>query len=188
MIGDDAIATDPTENPDPSPNTIVRQSVPKAIEVEEPDFEVTLSLRSVACEVLVDNESDKNMCKAYASASNAVNRAARKKSKASATPAKPKASLTACGAEKLRATVKSARLQVKDLEDRLQELQCKVKEQGIGISESLEKDILKIMGGRTLDATPHMKFFWEEQMNLLQSAKMGRRYHPQVMHFALSLH
>ena len=126
LIGDDAIAvaTEPTENPDPNPNTIVRHTVPKAIEVEEPHFEVTLSLLTVACEVLVDNESDKNMCRAYASASNAVNRAARKKSKASATPAKPKASLTACGAEKLRATVKSTRLQVKDLEDRLQELQC----------------------------------------------------------------
>ena len=44
------------------------------------------------------------------------------------------------------------------------------------------------MGGQTLDATPHMKFFWHEQMNLLQSAKMGRRYHPQVIRFALSLH
>ena len=37
-MGDDAIAvaTDPTENPDPNPNTIVRHTVPKAIEVEEP--------------------------------------------------------------------------------------------------------------------------------------------------------
>ena len=190
LIGNNAIAvaTDPTENPDPNPNTIVRHSVPKAIGVEEPHFEVTLSLRSVACEVLIDTESNKKMCKSCASASNTVDRAARKKSKASATPAKPKASLTACGPEKLRATVKSTRLQVKDLEDRLQELQCKIEEQGIGISESLEKDILKIMGGQTLDATPHMKFFWQEQMKLLQWAKMGRRYHPQVIRFALSLH
>ena len=122
MIGDDAIAvaTDPTENPDQNPNTILRHTATKAIEVGEPHFEVTLSLWTVPCEVLVDNESDKNMCKAYASASNAVNRAARKKSKASATPAKLKASLTACGPEKLRATVKSTRLQVEDL----QELQC----------------------------------------------------------------
>ena len=44
------------------------------------------------------------------------------------------------------------------------------------------------MAGQTLDATPHMKFFWQEQMNLLQSAKVGRRYHPQVIRFALSLH
>ena len=108
LIGDNAIAvaTDPTENPDPNPNTIVRHSVPKAIGVEEPHFEVTLSLRSVACEVLIDTESNKKMCKSCASASNTVDRAARKKSKASATPAKPKASLTACGPEKLRATVK----------------------------------------------------------------------------------
>ena len=77
---------------------------------------------------------------------------------------------------------------MKDLEDRLQELQCKIEEQGIGISESIEKDILKIMGEQTLDATPHMKFFWQEQMKLLQSDKMGRRYHPQVIRFALSLH
>ena len=164
LIGDDAfaVATNPTENPDPNPNTIVWHTVTKAIEVEEPHFEVTLSLRAVACEVLVDNESDKNMCKACTSASNAVKRSARKKSKASATPAKPKASLTACGPEKLQATVKSTRLQVKDPEDRLQELQCKVKEQGMGISESLGKDILKIMGGRNSS----YEVFLQEQMNL----------------------
>ena len=46
------------------------------------------------------------------------------------------------------------------------------------------------MGGQSLEATPHtcMKFFWQEQMKLLQSAKMGRRYHPQVIRFALSIH
>ena len=33
-----------------------------------------------------------------------------------------------------------------------------------------------------------MKCFWEQQMVLFQSKKMGRRYHPQVIRFALSLH
>ena len=33
-----------------------------------------------------------------------------------------------------------------------------------------------------------MKFFWEQQMALLQTNKMGRRYHPQVIRFALSIH
>ena len=112
----------------------------------------------------------------------------KKEKQGSFNPPKPKASLTACGPQKLRATVKSTRIQVKYLDDRLQELQCKIKEQGIGISESLEKDHLKIMVGQTLEATPHMKFFWQEQMKLLQSAKMGRRYHPQAIRFALSLH
>jgi hypothetical protein len=62
---------------------------------------------------------------------------------------------------------------VKGLEDRLQQMQTKIEQQGIGISESLEKDILKIMGGQSLEATPHMKFFWQEQMKLLQSAKIN---------------
>ena len=48
----------------------------------------------------------------------------------------------------------STRLQVKDLEDRLQELQLKIEKQGIGMSESIEKDILVIMSGKNLDATP----------------------------------
>ena len=39
-----------------------------------------------------------------------------------------------------------------------------------------------------LEATHHMKFFWEQQMKLLQSGKMGRRYNTQIIRFALSLH
>ena len=59
---------------------------------------------------------------------------------------------------------------------------------GVGISETLQKDILKIMGGQGLEATPHMKFFWQQQMKFLQAKKMGRRYQPQIIRFALSLH
>ena len=169
-----SVAIDPTGNPDSNPNTIVRHAVPKTIQVEEPYFEVTLAYWSVA--------------KTCSSAFNTIKRKARKKSKASETPAKPKAALASCGANKLRATVKSTRLQVKDLQDRLKELQLKIEQQGINISDGLEKDILKIMGGQSLEATPHMKFFWQEQMKLLQSAKMGRRYHLQVIRFALSIH
>ena len=183
-----SVAADPTGNPDPNPATIVRHTILKAIQVEEPYFEVTLSYQSVSCDILLDSEHSKEICKSCASASSAVRRAARKKSKAFATPAKPKASLTACGPEKLRATVISTRLQVKDLEGWLLELQKKIEQHGTGVSESFEKDILMIMGGQSLEATPHMKFFWQEQMKLLQSAKLGRRYHPQIIRFALSLH
>ncbi|CAB4013185.1 Hypothetical predicted protein, partial [Paramuricea clavata] len=44
------------------------------------------------------------------------------------------------------------------------------------------------MGGQNLEVTPHMKFFWQQQMKLLQTVKMARRYHPQIIRFALSLH
>ena len=106
-----SVATDPTSNPGPNPTTIVRHTIPKAIQTEEPHFEVTLYYRSVSCDVL-DKQMSKEVCKPCSSAFSSVKRAARKKSKAS---------LSACGQEKLRATVMSTRLQVKDLEDRLQE-------------------------------------------------------------------
>ena len=74
------------------------------------------------------------------------------------------------------------------LKEQLQEMQDRIQEQGVCINKSLEEDIRKIMDGQNLNATPHMKFFWEEQMKLLQSASCGRRYHPQIIRFALSLH
>ena len=182
-----SVSSDPTSNPDPSLTTIVRHTIPKAIQTEEPHFEVTLYYLSVSCDV-IEKQKSKEICKPCSSAFFSAKRAARKKSKASATPAKPKASLSACRQEKLRATVISTQLQVKDLEDRLQELQLKIEKQGIGISESIEKDILMIMSGQNLDATSHMKFFWQEQMKLLQRTQMGRRYHLQIIRFALTLH
>ena len=74
------------------------------------------------------------------------------------------------------------------MEGRLKELEGRINDDGVGISSGLDNDILKIMGGQNLDATPHMKFFWKQQLKLLKSEKFGRRYHPQIIRFALSLH
>ncbi len=109
----------------------------------------------------------------------------KKKSKGKTSPAKSKAPLSACGPEKLRATVVATRLQNKMLEERLEEMQQKIVDHGVSVDKSLEDDILKIMNGQNLEVTPHMKFFWQEQMKLLQSSSSGRRYHPQIIRFAL---
>jgi hypothetical protein len=103
-------------------------------------------------------------------------------------PAKDKAPLAACGAKKLRATVIAQRLHCKDLEAKVKDLQSQIEKHGVSVSESLEKDLLTIMSGQNLEATPHMQFFWEQQMHLMRSTKMGRRYHPQMIRFALSIH
>ena len=64
----------------------------------------------------------------------------------------------------------------------------RIEQNGLGVSESTEKDILKIVAGKNLEGTSHMTFFREQQVKILQSSKMGRRYHHQVIRFALSLH
>ena len=74
------------------------------------------------------------------------------------------------------------------LEERLEEMHQKVIDHGVSVDKSLEDDILQIMSGQNLEVTPHMKFFWQEQMKLLQSSGSGRRYHPQIIRFALSVH
>ncbi|CAB4003669.1 Hypothetical predicted protein [Paramuricea clavata] len=160
------IAIDPTSN-DRVSGTILRYSVPKK---------------------LANNEAVNPKITRITDSLKAITKASKQKSRSSSVPAKAKAPLSACGHEKLCATVKATRLQNKQLEDRLEILQAKIEKDGIGVSASFETDLLKIMGGQNLEATPHMKFFWEQQMALMQSKKMGRRYHIQVIRFALSIH
>ena len=73
------------------------------------------------------------------------------------------------------------------MEDQLEALQSKIGKEGVSISDSLEKDLLKIMRGQNLEATPLIKFFWQQQMKLLQANKMGKKYHALIIRFALSL-
>ena len=63
-----------------------------------------------------------------------------------------------------------------------------IQKQGVLINRSLEEDIRKIMDGQNLNATPHMKFFWEEQMKVLQSTCCYCKCHPQIIRFALPIH
>ena len=183
-----SVALDPTTDTTYQlPGTVIRHSIPKCSSPTH--FEVSVDYRTANCRVAMESfKPEDKSCGPCVSARHALDRAERKKSRASSTPARSKASLSACGPEKLRATVIETRLKCKTLEAKLELLQSKIDKEGVNVSESLEKDLLKIMGGQNLEATPHMKFFWQEQMKLLQMKKMGRRYHPQIIRFALSLH
>ena len=135
-----------------------------------------VSFRSVNCTIVKEPQNHQdNLCKPCSDSLKVVTKASKQKSRSASIPPKAKAPLSACGPEKLRATVQATRLQNKQLEERLEILQAKIEKDGIGISASLETDVLKIMDGHNLEATPHMKFFWEQQMALMQSKKMGRR-------------
>ncbi len=184
-----SVVVDPTSQSAPS-GTVVRHSLPKAISNEEDkQFEVTVIYRSVDCDVINRSSTAKqDQCSPCSTVLNAIKKASKRKTRASEAPAKPKAPLALCGPEKLRATLKATRLECKDLKVRLHNLEKQIEQNGFSVSDATEKDILKIMAGKNLDDNPHMKFFWDQQMKLLQSTKMGRRYHPQVIRFALSLH
>ena len=185
LIEDDdlkSVAIDPNSDMDePIPRTVIRHSIPH---IPSPtQFKATVYYRSAACDIIVDKSKPCDPCKTI---EKQLRKVAKKRAKASS--AKSNAPLAACGPGKLRATVVATRLKCKQLEERLEELQERITEQGISIDKSLEDDILKIMDGQNLETTPHMKFFWQELIKLLQSSGSGWRYHPQIIRFALSLH
>ena len=97
------MAVDPNTDITHLPGTIIRDSVPKALSLTQ--FEVSVQYRSADCRVILETSNPEEMCSPCSIASYSLKRAERKKTKASSTPAKSKASLAACGQEKLRATV-----------------------------------------------------------------------------------
>ena len=187
-----SVVVDPTSDVDFSnfpDSTVLRHSVPRSL--SEENFQTSVTFRSPNCEVIqlrnILTDTDKP-CDPCSKTFSLLDKAAKRKKKTTAAPAKSKAPLSSCSSEKLVATVKASRLECKQLEGRIKELESKIKNHGVEISGTLENNILKIMSGQNLEATPHMKFFWEQQIKLLQSEKFGRRYHPQIIRFALLLH
>jgi hypothetical protein len=168
---------------------VVRHIVPASIGMDT-NYRVMVILRSISCNVLFDEDASEEqvICKTCFTLQKNVQKQQLRKERKSSAPAKDKAPLAACGAEKLRATVVADRLELADLKQRIKNLESKIVKHGVSVSEPLEKDLLTIMSGQNLESTPHMKFFWEQQMHLLQTKKMARRYHPQIIRFALSIH
>ena len=142
------LVIDPTSQCSSGSETVLRHSLPKLPCDDDTHIEVTVLFRSVDCELIAS--TDEEQCKPCSSALTKIKKASRRKSRSLNLPAKPKAPLASCGHEKLRAPLKATRLKCKELEGILQNLERKIEKNGLGISESTEKDILKIMAGKTL--------------------------------------
>ena len=172
-----------------SDSDVIRHSIPNRIDMDS-NFRALVAFRCVDCQLLIATADDEEQvicdpCKKLQR--NIVVQQNRKKRSTSA-PAKDKAPFAACSAEKLRATVVEKRLEYKQLKNKVKYLQGKIEKSGVSVSEPLEKDLLTIMSRQNLDSTPHMKFFWEQQIHLVKTKKMGRRYHSQMIRFALPIH
>ena len=145
-----SVVADPTwedEITEFSQSTVFHHSVPRL--PCESHFKTSVTFWSQNCTVFdcttqatTEKEQYKPCSKAHK-----LKKSATRKMTVSSVPAKSKASLSACGPDKLRATVKATRLECKQLEDRVKELETRINEDGVSISETLEKNILKIIGG-----------------------------------------
>ena len=108
----------------------------KLLSSDKEHFEISLSYRCVTCDVILYNNDSTGTCKPCLKAAQAIKKSTRRKTQSLSAPAKKKAPLAACGADKLRATVKAQRLECKQLEARLDQLQTEIKKDGIGEGHS----------------------------------------------------
>ena len=75
------------------------------------------------------------------------------------------------------------------MEEKITTLEAEIEKNSIVVNETLEKDLPEIFANNPcMEITPHMRVFWEQQRKLIASPTFGRRYHPQIIRFCLSLH
>ena len=170
-----------------TPNsTTTNHSVPLQTDVYDengPPFQVDLFCRSNDCYILC-NADKCNTCLNY------IDKEGKKKCVPAkqSLPIKDKAPLTACSKERLIATVQKQRLVCKDLKGQINAMSRDILTNSIKIDETLENDILGILKQNDLKSSPLINLFWQQQKKLLASPKFGRRYHPHLIRFCLSLH
>ena len=164
---------------------ILTHSVPLLTEEYDedgPPFQSDMYTRSNDCFVLCSSDQCSNCLN--------VDGKSRKKS----APAKPplpvkdRAPLAACSKERLIATIQRQRLECKDLKDQVARMSKDIMSNSIEIDKNLESDVLDILKSSDLKSSPHMDLFWQQQKKLLASPNFGRRYHPHLIRFCLSLH
>ena len=152
---------------------------------EGPSFQATTFFHSKNCDILVD-VPDTSCVKCEIAGSGRCS-SVRGSQVRKALPLKDKAPLSACTKERLVATVQHQRLVSKDLESKAEDLKKEIEENSVAVGEKLEKDLLTILADISLDQSPHVKLFWEQQKILLSSS-FGHIYHPQLIRFCLSIH
>ena len=130
----DSVAVDPTWDEKLVSylnSAVARHSIPRLLSPDH--FQSTVTLRNPGCEVIMDNaKPKKELCKPCSITTNTLKKAASRKKKISTAPAKSKAPLSACGSEKLIATVKASRITCKQLEDRVEQLEAQIKKKWSG--------------------------------------------------------
>ena len=95
-------------------------------------------------------------------------------------PLHPNTPLTSVAPQRLIASLKSERQKNKQLHESIQR-------SGIKIDSRIDSDIFNIFETNQDSLSPFVKMFWEEQKKYFQTSPTGRRYHPMIIRFALSI-
>ena len=181
-----SVAVDPSS--DNCFASIIRHTVPinrEQYEANGPPFQTRVFLRSHDCHVLCDGDK----CDNCVTREKSIQNSSKAKAVKEALPVPAKAPLSATSKGRLVATIQEQRVLSKELEEKIAALEAEIEKNSVAVNETLEKDLLEIFANNpSMEVTPHMNVFWEQQRKLIASSKFGRRYHPHIIRFCLSLH
>ena len=129
-----------------SDSDIIQHSIPNRIDMDS-NFRVLVVFRCVDCQLLIARADDEEqvICDPCKKLQRNIGVQQNQKKRSTSAPAKDKAPLAACSAEKLQATVVEKRLEYKQQQHKIKYLQGKIEKSGVSVSEPLEKDLLTIM-------------------------------------------
>lgn len=169
----------------------VNHCLPVAIDYNDLDefcsstrFMTETTSRSINCHVLLEKILNCDECQKSQKLSEA--KLYRKNTRKS-EPAKLKAPISSTSAVRLKLAMQDHRLKCQQLEEELRKMKIELKSNSLDISEDLNNDLLAIIDENNTKFTPFMKLFWEEQKKNLNAVATGRRYHPMIIRWCMSI-
>lgn len=118
----------------------------------------------------------------------AQEKSAQAKSRRLAEPAKDKAPVSFTSPLRLKLKLQNQRLRCQQLESPIKDMQSSLEKASVHVNQDMSDDFVNIFSGATPDqVTPFMNLFWQQQQKLFTASKSGRKFHPMIIRFCLSL-
>jgi hypothetical protein len=141
--------------------------------------------RAKDCKMLV-NEGESN-CSVCQDSIRIQEVAKRRKRARENVPASNKAPVSLTSPNRIKLTLQAQRIQCKQLEHEIEKMKIEVDKKSIPVTNDLSNDLLSIISDSSDKMTPFIKLFWDQQKKIASRAAQGRRYHPMIIRWCISM-
>ena len=168
----------------------IRHAIPldnnpeEATEKDQP-FITNDYLRARDCNLLIPGDGDQcSLCKIQNDSQSQQQKRSRAKD---LVPAKTKAPVSLTSAKRLKLSLQAQRLQCRQLQSRVKEMEVEIEKNSLEIKTDLSHDLLTVISENRQSMSPFMKLFWEQQQRNASRSPTGHRYHPMIIRWCLSI-
>ncbi|XP_065068321.1 uncharacterized protein LOC135693707 [Rhopilema esculentum] len=161
------------------------QADPSAQKEDSSPFPSKEYTRAVKCEILIP-EGDK-VCGACLERARCEEHATKRKQRRLAVPPKLKAPVSLNSAQRIKLTLQAQRLRCRQLQSQITEMKVEIEQKSLPVTQNLSHDLLSKISESSGKMTPFIKLFWKQQQRIMSCSAQGRRYHPTIIRWCLSI-